>query len=61
VEAQMANAEDRRLMRLEKDFPIQYFISHAYNKEGVVIEYSFARYLGDRNKFYVEINVNQDN
>jgi GntR family transcriptional regulator len=60
VEAQQANAEDRKLMCQEKDFPVQYFISHAYNKEGVVLEYSFARYRGDRNKFYVEIDVTQD-
>jgi GntR family transcriptional regulator len=59
VEAQQANAEDRKLMCQDKDFPVQYFISHAYNKDGVVLEYSFARYRGDRNKFYVEIDVNQ--
>jgi DNA-binding GntR family transcriptional regulator len=46
-------------MQIEKDFPVQNFISHAYNKKGNVIEYSFARYRSDRNKFYVEIDVNQ--
>jgi GntR family transcriptional regulator len=57
VEAQLSTAEDRKLMRIGHGFPVQNFINKAFNHEGIVIEYSIARYRGDRNKFYVEINV----
>jgi GntR family transcriptional regulator len=57
VEAQLATTEDCKLMQIEHGSPVQNFINKAYNSEGRIIEYSIARYRGDRNKFYVEINV----
>jgi GntR family transcriptional regulator len=57
VEAQMATAEDCKLMQIGLGSPVQNFINKAFNSEGRIIEYSIARYRGDRNKFYVEINV----
>jgi GntR family transcriptional regulator len=57
VDAQIANTEDRKLMQVGKGFPIQNFINKAYNRSGRIIEYCIARYRGDRNVFYVEIDV----
>lgn len=57
VEAQLASKVDRELMQLAKGFPVQTFYSKAFNAAGQVVEYSIARYRGDRNKFYVSIDV----
>jgi GntR family transcriptional regulator len=57
VEAQLANPEDCKLMQIRKGFPIQNFINKAYNRSGDIMEYCIARYRGDRNIFYVNIDV----
>lgn len=59
VEAQLASSEDCKLMKLEKGFPIQSFINKAYNGDGAVIEYCISHYRGDRNKFFVEMEIAQ--
>ena len=57
IEAHLATAEDCMLMQIGQGSSVQNFINKAFNSEGRIIEYSIARYRGDRNKFYVEINV----
>lgn len=55
VEAIEAAAEDAKLLDLKRGKPIQSFISTGYNAFGKPIEYTLARYRGDRNKFEVTV------
>lgn len=59
VEAVEADARDEQYLNIKKGKPIQFFTSTGYNAYGKPIEYSLARYRGDRNSF--EITVFPDN
>lgn len=58
LESILAGEFEARLLEIEKGAPIQYFESIAYLSDGSPIEYSLAKYRGDRNKFTFEINRN---
>lgn len=55
-EARAANSEDVKVLGVKRGSPIHYFCSIGYNQAGRVIEYSEARYPGDRSKFRVVIS-----
>jgi GntR family transcriptional regulator len=57
VEAIVAGQYESKLLQIKKGYPIQLFKTIGYNQKGKPIEYSIARYRGDRNKFEVEIYV----
>jgi len=59
VEAVEADSRDEQYLDIKKGKPIQFFTSTGYNAYGKPIEYSLARYRGDRNSF--EITVFPDN
>jgi GntR family transcriptional regulator len=53
VEVAEANAEDVAYLNMKKGKPIQFFSSVGYNALNKPIEYSLARYRGDRSRFEV--------
>lgn len=55
IEAVSAEKEDSELLKIEQGQPIQFFESTGYNVFGDVIEFSLARYRGDRNRFEVTV------
>ncbi|HML36530.1 MAG TPA: GntR family transcriptional regulator [Bacillota bacterium] len=55
VEAVEATAEDANLLNIKKGKPIQHFTSTGYSTFGKPIEYSLARYRGDRNSFEITV------
>ncbi len=55
VEAVEAKAEDVNLLDIKKGKPIQHFTSIGYNTFGKPIEYSLARYRGDRSSFEITV------
>ncbi|MGB8453852.1 MAG: GntR family transcriptional regulator [Anaerocolumna sp.] len=59
IEAVEANTNDSNHLNIKRGKPILLFNSVAYNIHNEPIEYSIARYRGDRNQF--EINVMADN
>ena len=59
IEAIAANEEDARYLNYSVGKPIQYFSSVGYTIQGTPVEYSLARYRGDRSSF--EITVSNEN
>ncbi|WP_010166319.1 GntR family transcriptional regulator [Candidatus Epulonipiscium viviparus] len=57
IEVTEANEQDMKLLDIKKGKPIQLFYTVGKNKEGVPIEYSIARYRGDRSSFNVTIRM----
>ncbi|WHH58515.1 GntR family transcriptional regulator [Petroclostridium sp. X23] len=57
VEAVVAGQYESKLLQIKRGYPIQLFTTIGYNREEKPIEYSIARYRGDRNKFKVEIII----
>lgn len=55
VEAILAGEYEAKLLHVEKGAPIQFFESIAYLSDGTPIEYSLAKYRGDRNKFTFDL------
>jgi GntR family transcriptional regulator len=55
LEAILAGEFECDLLEIEKGAPIQFFESIAYLQDGSPIEYSLAKYRGDRNKFTFEL------
>lgn len=55
VEAVEANRSDLQHLNIKIGKPIQHFTSIGYNTYGVPIEYSLARYRGDRNSFEIVV------
>lgn len=51
LESILAGEFEANLLQIEKGAPIQFFESIAYLADGTPIEYSLAKYRGDRNKF----------
>lgn len=58
VEAAEADSNDAKYLNIKRGKPIQLFNSVGFNVYGKPIEYSIARYRGDRNRF--EVNVYAD-
>jgi len=55
LESTLAGEFEARLLNIAKGAPIQYFESVAYLEDGTPVEYSLAKYRGDRNKFTYEL------
>lgn len=55
VEAVEADSDDEKYLNLKKGKPIQHFISTGYNAFGRPIEFSVARYRGDRSSFEITV------
>ena len=55
VEAVLATEEDARMLDIDVGQPIHFFTSIGFNTANEPIEYSLARYRGDRNRFEVEL------
>ncbi|MEG0934400.1 MAG: GntR family transcriptional regulator [Clostridia bacterium] len=55
VEAVAANEADARLLGIPLGAPIQFFTTLGYNQADELIEFSLARYRGDRNRFEVDL------
>jgi len=55
LESILAGAYEAKLLEVEEGAPIQFFESIAYLSDGTPIEYSLAKYRGDRNKFTFEL------
>ena len=55
IEAVEATANDASNLNMKKGKPIQYFSSIGLNAFGVPLEYSLARYRGDRSRFEVTV------
>lgn len=55
VEAVEAKKDDVELLNIKRGKPIQHFISVGYNSLGKPVEYSLARYRGDRNSFEITV------
>lgn len=59
VEAVEATSTDIKYLGIKSKIPIQFFTSVGYNIYGQPIEYSLARYRGDRNSFEVTVFVDK--
>lgn len=55
VEAIEASASDAEILGMKRGKPIQYFTSVGYNAFGQPIEYSLAKYRGDKSRFEVTV------
>jgi len=55
LESILAGEFESKLLEIEKGSPIQYFESIAYLSDGTPIEFSLAKYRGDRNKFIFDL------
>ena len=55
VEAVLATEEDARMLDIDAGQPIHFFTSIGFNIANEPIEYSLARYRGDRNRFEVDL------
>lgn len=55
VEAVEANKKDEKHLHIKAGKPIQHFASVGYNAYDQPIEYSLARYRGDRNSFEITV------
>lgn len=55
VEAVEADKNDEKHLSIKKGKPIQHFSSIGYNVYDSPIEYSLARYRGDRNRFEITV------
>ena len=54
-EAVGASADESKYLQIDEGHPIQLVTTTGYNATGKVIEYSIAKYRGDKNKFIVEL------
>jgi GntR family transcriptional regulator len=55
MEALPATTEDAKILGIAAGEPVHFFTSIGYNKQEEPIEYSQARYRGDRNRFEVDL------
>jgi len=55
MEALLSNEEDAHLLKINVGQPIHFFTSTGFNPAGEPVEYSLARYRGDRNRFEVDL------
>ena len=59
-EAVAARKHDSENLGIKVGAPTHRFVSQGYNKFGELVELSFARYRGDRNKFTIELVSGED-
>ena len=59
LESILAGEFESKLLGIDKGSPIQYFESVTYLSDGTPIEYSLAKYRGDRNKFTFNLKRNK--
>ena len=57
LEAVAANAQDARLLNIRTGKPVHLFHTVGYNQYDQPIEFSIARYRGDRNRFEVDLLI----
>lgn len=57
LEAVAANSRDVERLNMVRGKPVQLFKTIGYNSINEPIEYSIARYRGDRNKFEIDLQV----
>lgn len=57
LEAVAANSRDVERLNMVRGKPVQLFKTIGYNSVNEPIEYSIARYRGDRNKFEIDLQV----
>lgn len=57
MEAVAANARDSRLLNIRTGKPVHLFHTIGYNQHDEPIEFSVARYRGDRNRFEVDLLI----
>lgn len=57
LEAVAANSQDANLLDVHRGRPIHFFTTIGYNQADEPIEYSLARYRGDRNRFEVTLLI----
>ncbi|OON96515.1 MAG: GntR family transcriptional regulator [Candidatus Epulonipiscioides saccharophilum] len=57
IEVTEANDQDVKLLEIKKGKAIQLFYTVGSNADGVPIEYSIARYRGDRSSFNISVNL----
>lgn len=57
LEAVAANAQDARLLNIRTGKPVHLFHTVGYNQHNEPIEFSIARYRGDRNRFEVDLLI----
>ncbi|MBC8569895.1 GntR family transcriptional regulator [Zongyangia hominis] len=55
LEAIAANEVEAKLLQIKEGEPICYVTTVAYTKDEIAVEYSRARYRGDRNKFSIDL------
>ena len=55
LECITAGEFESKLLKVERGSPIQYFESIVYLEDGTPVEYSLAKYRGDRSKFTFEL------
>lgn len=60
IEAVGANAKDTELLKIRRGFPIQLLKIVGFNKDDVPLEFTCARFRGDRNKFECAILVDEE-
>lgn len=60
LEAVGADAQDMKNLNVCRGKPIQFSITIGYNSEDEPIEYSIARYRGDRNRFEVDLWIDRN-
>lgn len=53
VSSEAATSEDKKLLNVEPGAPMLCFNNIAKNSDGVIIDFAYARYRGDSNKFEV--------
>ncbi|ONI42981.1 GntR family transcriptional regulator [Candidatus Epulonipiscium fishelsonii] len=61
IEASIANKYDARLLQVYKGQAIHYFKTKGFAKDNSIIEYSQARYRGDRSSFQISIRIEPTN
>ncbi|MEX1307930.1 MAG: GntR family transcriptional regulator [Eubacteriales bacterium] len=57
IEAVGAHIEESEYLKIPQGYPIQMTTTTGYSEEGEPIEYSIAKYRGDKNKFIIELSV----
>ena len=57
LEAVAANSQDANFLGVSRGKPIHFFTTVGYNQNDEPIEYSLARYRGDRNRFEVTLLI----
>ena len=57
IEAELADEEVSRYLEIKNGAPLQVIKTTAFNREEVTIEYTIAKYRGDRNLFVIETKV----